>query len=832
MAHAIADSLKAYLEKRDFKSTPEPRGRRKAGKGRLFVIQKHDATRLHYDFRLELDGVLKSWAVTKGPSLNPDDKRLAVQVEDHPLDYAKFEGTIPKGQYGGGTVMLWDIGSWTPEGDPHEGLRKGKLSFTLDGARLKGGFTLVRMRFDRNGGKSKRANWLLIKRGDEEASESLDPTEKYETSVKSKRSMAAIAKGNKVWQSNRTRKDANPARGENIRQPAFVPPQLAVLEDKPPEGKNWIHEIKFDGYRLIVSLARDSVRLFTRSGKDWTAKFGSLESAFSKLDAHALIDGEAVVYDTAGRSSFQALQKALSEGDDRAIKFVAFDLLFLDGVDLRRQPLEDRKKKLKALLKKPPEGIIYSEHLPGTVHNVLEHACKLGAEGLVSKDRTATYVSRRDASWIKSKCTGRSEFVIGGYRPSDKKSRPFASLLIGENGPDGLIYRGRVGAGFDEDGLAEMGDELRKRESRSSPFIKVPRDIVRKARWVKPELVAEIAFTEMTSDGHMRHPVFMGLREDKAATEVTGEDRHANKPKKGNKEGEHAGVRLTHPDRVFYPADGLTKRELAAYLEKAAPRMLEHVSGHPLSLVRCPDGIAAKCFFQKHVSAGMPPAFKTVPIREKDGGIEDYIYVDSAEGIISAAQIGALELHVWGSPSDDIEHPDRMVFDLDPSPEVGFKTVRQAAKDVAAVLKKAGLDSYPLVTGGKGVHVIVPLSGKNDWEDVKNFSSNFAKGLAVAAPDRFIATASKEKRKGLIFIDWLRNERGATAIAPYSPRARKGAAVAMPLSWPELARVKSAAAFNTKNAVARLKKDPWPDWKKKQTISREAIASAEAAAAK
>ncbi|MGE3876979.1 MAG: DNA ligase D, partial [Parvibaculaceae bacterium] len=752
------NSLKAYNAKRDFRATSEPRGSPKGRKGHLFVIQKHDASRLHYDFRLELDGVLKSWAVTKGPSLDPGDKRLAVHVEDHPLDYAEFEGTIPKGQYGGGTVMLWDIGTWSPDGDPHEGLRKGKLSFTLDGDRLKGGFTLVRMRFDRNGGKSKRDNWLLIKRSDGEASEA-DPTVEYQTSVKTARSMDAIAQGDRVWQSNRAKPEAPPARKAKpkqraMSQPPFIPPQLAVLEDKPPEGKDWIHEIKFDGYRLIVSLAGESVRLYTRSGKDWTAKFASLERAFASLDAYALIDGEAVVYDTAGRSSFQALQKALSEGDDASIKFVAFDLLFLDGADLRREPLETRKKKLKALLRGAPKAIAYSEHLPGTIHNVLEHACKIGAEGLVSKDRHSTYVSRRDASWIKSKCTGRSEFVIGGYRPSDKKNRAFASLLLGENGPDGLIYRGRVGTGFDEEGLDKIGAELRNREIKSSPFINVPRDIVRRARWVKPELVAEIAFTEMTSDGHMRHPVFIGLREDKAAPEVTGADRSSAK-RMSEKEGEHAGVRLTHPDRVFYPDDDVTKKELATWLEKAAPKMLPFVSRHPLSLVRCPDGIKSACFFQKHVSAGMPGAFKTVPIVEKDGDTADYIYVDSAGGVISAAQVGALELHVWGAPIDDIEHPDRMVFDLDPSPEVDFKTVRQAAKDVAAVLKKAGLASLPLITGGKGIHVIVPLSGKNDWEDVKGFASNFAKGLAIAAPDRFIATASKEKRKGLIFIDWL-----------------------------------------------------------------------------
>jgi bifunctional non-homologous end joining protein LigD len=510
-------ALTTYHHKRNFAATPEPRGKIAKSAGRSFVIQKHDATRLHFDFRLELDGVLKSWAVTRGPSLDPSQKRLAVRVEDHPLDYGGFEGTIPEGQYGGGTVMLWDKGSWEPEGDPHQGLRRGKLSFILNGKRLKGGFTLVRMRKG-SGGKSARENWLLIKQRDDEADEETDPVETWQKSVETRRSMAGIAKGEKQA-SKRRGKSAAPS------LPSFIAPQLAFLKDRPPEGSNWIHEIKYDGYRVLAAIAGNEVRLYTRSGQDWTQKFKPLARAFAGLCIQALIDGEVVVFAKEGRTSFSALQNALSNHHDSDLRYVAFDLLILDGEDLRKKPLMERKKKLKQLLAKAAAPLAYGDHITGDSDKVLAEACKLGIEGLVSKDRNSPYVSRRALTWIKSKCLGRSEFVIGGFRPSDKQGRSFASLLIGEFGKHGLLYRGRVGTGYNDAILRSLGARLKARLVDKSPFTEVPPSIRSRARWVKPDLVAEIAFTERTRDGILRHPVFLGLREDKRARDVTGEDR-------------------------------------------------------------------------------------------------------------------------------------------------------------------------------------------------------------------------------------------------------------------------------------------------------------------
>lgn len=518
MANHLDDALASYRHKRDFAATPEPRGKVKRHEGRSFVIQKHDATRLHFDFRLELDGVLKSWAITKGPSLDPRQKRLAVRVEDHPLDYGSFEGTIPEGQYGGGTVMLWDRGSWEPEGDPHEGLKQGKLSFTLKGERLKGGFTLVRMRGDRTGKKG-RENWLLIKERDKEADARKDPVASWQTSVKTKRGMAAIALGQraKAVRQGKSRSSAT--------LPPFIPPQLAFLKEAPPEGANWIHEIKYDGYRVLAAVAGDEVRLYTRNGQDWTRKFTPIAKALAKLDTVALIDGEVVVFEEAGRTSFSALQESLSKGHDSELRFVAFDLLILAGEDLRKLPLMERKRKLKRVLGKAAAPLAYGDHIAGASDKVLSEACRLGIEGLVSKDKTSPYVSRRALTWIKSKCLGRSEFVIGGYRPSDKKGRSFASLLVGEFGKEGLLYRGRVGTGYDEATLRSLGAKLKARAIAKPAFVDVPRAIRSRAQWVKPDLVAEIAFTERTRDGLLRHPVFLGLRADKRAREVTGADR-------------------------------------------------------------------------------------------------------------------------------------------------------------------------------------------------------------------------------------------------------------------------------------------------------------------
>ncbi len=812
-------ALKSYQEKRDFARTREPEGKvrrtpARSSRGDRFVIQKHDARRLHFDFRLELDGVLKSWAVTRGPSLNPADKRLAVRVEDHPIDYGSFEGTIPKGQYGGGTVMLWDEGRWRPQGDPHEGLEKGLLKFDLEGKRLKGGFALVRLP---RKGKETRENWLLVKERDRYAEPDTDPVKEWTTSVATGRNLSQIAAG-----------DPDPpgrsrAKG---RPPQFIAPELATLVTTPPAGDAWLHEIKYDGYRAIAAVGGGRVRIFTRSGQDWTRKFESVAQALQTLAVKsALLDGEIVVLDADGRSSFAALQHGLKEGKV-PLTYVVFDLLELDGKDLRKEPLLRRKQALRKLLDIPPAGIRYSDDVVGHGAEVLAKACRLGLEGIVSKRADSAYQSRRTKSWLKTKCSGNDEFVIGGYRRSDKKGRPFASLLLGEYVGKDLHYRGRVGTGFDEKGLSELGARLAKLERKTSPFVDVPHEIDRDARWVEPRLVAQIAYTERTREGRLRHPSFLGLRGDKPARSVQSQA-VAEMANNEASDPDMAGVRLTSPGKVLFAEAGITKAELARYLLSVADRMLPHVSGRPLSLVRCPEGTGEECFFQKHTAKGMPRALHAVPIKESDGKTAKYLMIDSPAGLVAAAQIGALELHIWGAHAASVEHPDRLVFDLDPDSGVTFAEVREAARDVRKLLEAANLQSFPLVTGGKGIHVVVPLDARQGWDEVKLFAKGMAAKLAETEPQRFTATMSKAKRKGRIFIDWLRNERGATAIAPYSPRAHANASVATPVSWRELDRVEHANAFTIPLVLRRLKQqksDPWKGYfELRQRLSAEAM---------
>jgi bifunctional non-homologous end joining protein LigD len=789
-------ALKTYQEKRDFTRTAEPKGKvGQRAQGYRYVIQKHDARRLHFDFRLELDGVLKSWAVTRGPSLNPADKRLAVRTEDHPVEYGSFEGTIPKGQYGGGTVMLWDEGHWRPQGDPHEGLEKGLLKFELDGERLKGGFALVRLRSD---AKGKRENWLLVKERDRYAAPDSDPVKRWTTSVRTGRSMSEIAAG-----------DPDPPAGSTTRLPKFVAPELATLVKTPPRGNDWWHEIKFDGYRAIAAIGGGRVRIFTRSGQNWTEKFSPIAKALQTLDVDsALLDGEIVALDDKGRSSFSRLQHGLKDGKV-PLTYYIFDLIALSGRDLRKTPLAQRKEMLHELLQSAPDGIRYSDHVAGHGTELLAKACRMGLEGIVSKRADSPYVSRRTKSWLKAKCSGNDEFVIGGFRRSDKTGRPFASLLLGEYVGKDLHYRGRVGTGFDEEDLAELGRRLKTLTRKTSPFVDADRTIGRDATWVQPRLVAQIAYTETTRDGRLRHPSFLGLRSDKPAKSVQAQ---AIAEMANDKTSDPAGGKLTSPDKVLFAEAGITKAELAAYFSGVAERMLPHVADRPLSLVRCPEGTGEECFFQKHTAKGMPRALLSIPITENDGEVAKYLMIDSPAGLTAAAQIGALELHIWGAHADTVEHPDRMVFDLDPDGDVTFADVRAAARDVRDLLKAAHLTSFPLVTGGKGIHVVVPLDASQSWDEVKTFAKGVAAKLAATEPERFTATMSKAKRKGRIFIDWLRNERGATAIAPYSPRAHGNASVATPVSWAELSGVKAANAFtipDVKLRVAQQKSDPW-----------------------
>jgi bifunctional non-homologous end joining protein LigD len=846
--------LKEYRTKRDFARTREPKGRGRAA-GRTdsplaFVVQKHDATRLHYDFRIELDGVLKSWAVTKGPSDNPEDKRLAVRVEDHPLDYGGFEGTIPEGEYGGGTVMLWDEGTWEPLEDPHEGLKNGDLKMRIHGRRMKGEWVLVHMkgRDTPRRGKAARENWLLIKHRDRYARPEETLTKRFMRSVSSGRSMEEIAKGLKpkkrtrtparaVWHSDDDKEgESRPASARGSGPPpagkrplpAFRPPQLATLVDAVPDGGDWVFEMKYDGYRCIAAISGGAVRLYTRNGNDWTDQFGVLVDPLSRItEGSALIDGEICAFDDKGRTDFSTLKTTLGKGG--ALVFFAFDLLERDGENLARRPLRERKEMLKDLLGRIERSspIQYSEHVTGNGRRVFDHICEAGHEGIIAKLADAPYRGERTRSWLKVKCEKRQEFVIGGWRPSDKK-RGFASLLLGTFEGGKLVYRGRVGTGFGVEEHERLQEKLDARARKSKPFVEVPRE-ARRANWVEPELVAEIAFTEETPDRYLRHPSFLGLREDKPAGEIAMETpqpvekaapKRAGKTSKGKANGhlpvdeglaaaERAGVRLTSPDRVVYPEQGVTKAELVAYYARVAERMLPHIADRPLALLRCPQGRAKYCFFQKHDTGGFPKQMKSIEIVEKEGETEDYFYIEDLAGLIAGTQMNVLEWHLWGAKRKAVEKPERLIFDIDPDEGLGFDKVKAAAFDIRDVLKALGLESFALVTGGKGVHVIVPIRPRHEWPQAKDFCRGLAQKLAADQPDRFTAQLSKAKRKGKLFVDYLRNERGSTAICPWSTRSRQGAPVAVPVTWEELKSVEAANQFSIADAAALAEKDAW-----------------------
>ena len=868
------DSLSEYNRKRDFTKTAEPKGAAKPAKtGKLFLVQKHDATRLHYDFRLEWKGVLKSWAVTRGPSINPDDKRLAVRTEDHPMAYGDFEGTIPKKQYGGGTVMLWDTGWWEPDNDPDEGLKEGKLKFHIHGQRMQGGWTLVRMK-PRDG--EKRENWLLIKEHDDGTGEDGEGllTDNL-TSVKTGRSMEEIAasQGEKkahVWESAKSAaanvkagaiaEEKSAPRDERKRSgkaPAFVKPQLATLTADAPAGEEWLNEAKFDGYRLMISIGKGGVTCFTRTGLDWTEKFPDIAHGFADVDCDtALIDGEAVAASDEG-SKFSALQKAIKTGGET--RFYAFDLLQIDGKDLRKAPLVERKQTLKALLDTlgPSRAIQYSEHVRGNGEKVFQAMCKAGQEGIIAKKADAPYREGRVGSWLKIKCTKRQEFVIGGYSPSDKRGRAFASLLVGAYDGSKFVYQGRVGTGFDEETMADMASRFSKLTRKTSPFDTVPNEIACDAIWLTPELVAEVDFAEFTDDGHIRHGAFQGLREDKEAYAVTPETKKAPAPEKAaakepvtatqksepmaakkrparkekNTDGDVLGIRITHADRLLFSDPNITKIDLARYYGVIADRMLPFAADHPASILRCPQGPDHQCFYQKHASDGFPHEIHQVPIKESDGDMANYLYVNDAKGLVAAVQMGTIELHIWGSTIDRLDAADRLVFDLDPDPSVTFETVKQAAVSLRNALEELGLKSVAMVSGGKGIHVIVPLSRRAPWEDAKAFAKGLSAEIADNDPDNYIATMSKAKRKGRIFIDWLRNERGSTAVAPYSVRARAGGPVATPVSWEELSDLDAANGFHIPDILERLESgtDPWAeakDWK--QSLTKAMLKAVEA----
>ncbi len=812
-------ALDVYRKKRDFKKTKEPVGAEKAtGAGDAYLIQKHDATRLHYDLRLEMDGVLKSWAVAKGPSLVPGEKRLAVHVEDHPLEYGEFEGTIPKGEYGGGTVILWDRGGWTPIGDAAKGYRKGHLEFELHGEKLAGRWHLVRMAQKRG---EKRENWLLIKGEDEAARTAAEPDilKEQPDSVKTGRNLDQVAEEAPGWSSKTGKIDGPRVDPSKLRKskkaalPDFVEPALATLTPKAPSGAKWLHEIKFDGYRLIARIERGDVRLMTRSGLDWTRRFGTqVAEALKALPVEqAMIDGELVVENDSGASDFSALQQALSEGRKTGFVFYAFDLLHLDGFDLTPCKLVDRKTALAGLIEKQDGIVRVSEHFEENGSMVLEHACRLSLEGVVSKDRDAPYVPGRGRSWLKSKCSHRQEFVIGGFTPSSTSPRAIGSLALGAYEGGKLVHVGRVGTGFTASVAADLFKRLDKLKDKSSPFAaKLTADEARGLSYVKPELVAEIEFRAWTGDHHLRHAAFRGLREDKPAEEVAREtDAAGAAPKVAA-----PSVKLTHPDRLYWPESGVTKQGLADYYMEVWPKLAPFVVGRPLSLLRCPGGVTEQCFFQKHGWKGMNSHIGEYKDPTDD---EPLLTIEDREGLLGLVQGGVLEIHPWGSTVAELEKPDMIIMDLDPGDGVGWDRVIEAAQDVKRRLEDTGLAAFVKTSGGKGLHVVSPLKPRADWTETKAFAKAIAEAMATDEPDAYVATVSKAKRKGKILIDYLRNGRGATAVAPYSTRARPGAAVSAPLAWEELGPAIGPAYFTVDNMptrLAALSSDPWKDFRK------------------
>jgi bifunctional non-homologous end joining protein LigD len=901
---AIEQQLARYRSMRNFAVTAEPSGvsnakkssRAKMGNSQLpFVIQKHAATRLHYDFRLGWRGVLKSWAVTKGPSYFPGDKRLAVQVEDHPMEYGGFEGIIPKGQYGGGTVMLWDEGTWEPHGNADEGLEKGRLKFTLHGKKLKGDWALIRM-----GGKAageKKSNWLLIKEHDGRERGPDDPpvTEEEPNSVVTGRDLDAIAANqDHVWGSKGSRKqepgelssgDQKPAaanvaarqvriapkislgNGPRESLPDFIQPQLATQMSVAPEGGEWIHELKLDGYRIQARIEQERrgsrrVQLLTRNALDWTHRMPGIAKALANLPAKsALLDGEVVVFDEHGATSFALLQAAFQEEKKQQLTYVVFDLLHLDGRNLRGLPLERRKEILRELLNDAldPDVVRFSDHLGANGQEIFRKACELGAEGIISKRRSAVYSPGRSGAWLKIKCVRQQEFVIAGFTPPSKTGIGIGALLLGYYRNGELIYAGRTGTGFTQKMRIDMRKRLDKMRQSRPAFSSLPAGAAQQAIWVQPKLVCEVKFATWTADDLVRQASFQALREDKSPTEVKREmpvdrvkessvreaDKHTassttKRPKvtagtrgkavatskRAPSTAKDFPIPLTHPDKEVDSETKLTKRELADYFWAVRDHMLPYISHRPLSIVRCPQGSTQPCFFQKHVTDNLPDGIEGVKIRgRRSGVVENYITISSALGLAGLAQMGVLEIHPWGSTNDDIEKPNMLIFDLDPDEAIPWKRLAESAREVRDRLRQCKLDSFLKTTGGKGLHIVAPIKPEHDWPVVKEFAHQFAVQMESENRQLYLTKMTKAARKGKIFVDYLRNDRGATSIAPYSPRARRGAPVALPLAWDELDETK-VPRFLVAEFVdwkSRLRHDPWKSMLGKNQVLRPEI---------
>lgn len=816
----MADALAPYQRKRNFALTPEPADGGEPVAGALqYVIQKHWASRLHYDLRLELDGSMKSWAVPKGPSLDPADKRMAVQVEDHPISYNRFEGQIPPGQYGAGKVIVWDRGYWVPLGDAAEGYRQGKLKFELHGHKLKGHWTLVRMH---GKGGEKQPPWLLIKERDdfERPAAEFSVVEEMPDSVAS---LAALPPPRSPGIASAPAVPAPSAKSaRKVPLPDALAPQLATLVDKPPlDTADWLWELKFDGYRLLARVHQGSVRLFTRNGNDWTHRMPQLVKALAKLPLQSgWLDGEIVVMDTHGTPDFQALQNAFDASVAKDLVYYVFDLPYADGRDLRGLPVVERRERLRALLDGAGTGHVrFSEGFEARPSDLVSSACHLGFEGVIGKRKSAPYVSRRSPDWIKLKCGQRQEFVVAGYTDPQGARTGIGALLLAVHGDDGALrYAGSVGTGFSERTLKELHARLSALQTPRSPFPEGTA-VDKKAHWVKPRLLAEVSFAEWTKEGRIRHSVFHGLRADKPPKAIVQEKPQAMAaikkrpaPRKAPKASSALpeALRISHPERVIDAETGITKIDLVRYYATVAPLMVEHLKGRPVSLVRAPDGVGGELFFQKHLDKGRMDGV-TLLDPALDEGHAPLLEVARPEGLLSAAQMNVLEFHTWNARKDRIERPDRITFDLDPGEGVPWESVQEGAQLVQVMLKELHLPAYLKTSGGKGLHVVVPIKRLQGWDAVKGFSQAVVQHLAETIPARFVAKSGPRNRVGKIFVDYLRNGRGATTVSAWSARSRPGMGISVPVAWSELGDLRSGAHWTVRTVEQRLRQGnaPW-----------------------